>query len=282
MTYPHLDLLVSTCNQRITSLVNMLLDVQSGVRWIIVHQIFDDIDEAKVASARAQLEVRSDVLLITSHERGLSRSRELALCHAKAELCLICDDDVVFRPEAIDTIRKSFADNPSVAVMTFRIEGMDGQAIKPYKEQEAMVRAIPHAREAGYYWSVEIAFRRQMILAAQIQFETRIGLGTNIPTGEDTLFLIHCWERGLPMAHCKQVILSAPQEHSEQQEGYRDWYARGVVWPRVYGWSVTRQILARRHLKALRSAPFALTTWRSLCGLVHGLLANVLYYGRNL
>lgn len=55
--------------------------------------------------------------MISTTERGLSKSRNMALNHAKGDICLFCDDDETMSQGYVDTISKAFLKYPMRQVL---------------------------------------------------------------------------------------------------------------------------------------------------------------------
>ena len=63
--------------------------------------------------------------MILTKDRGLSRSRNLALDNAEAEICLLCDDDEIFADGYEAIIEESFRKLPEADIIGFNVEGKE-------------------------------------------------------------------------------------------------------------------------------------------------------------
>ena len=232
---PSLDVLISTCNERIAKVVDMNLQVIPGVSYVISHQRFEEVDPSVIKAAEDFCAYRDDVTLITIQSKGAGANRNNALDSATADLCLITDDDVVFDASAIQQIQHLYQDHPDLDFIAFRMVDKEHRSIKNYPESDLPLRPIGKRHESASIWGPEISFRRKAVLENGIRFNELIGVGSNLPVGEDTLFAVHCFEHGLRMAFSDLVILQCPNFHTNLKEDPRTWTARGVVWPRVFG-----------------------------------------------
>lgn len=52
------------------------------------------------------------VKMISTTERGLSKSRNEALLNSNADVCVLCDDDIVFHDEYSEIIENAFNEVP--------------------------------------------------------------------------------------------------------------------------------------------------------------------------
>jgi glycosyltransferase involved in cell wall biosynthesis len=102
------------------------------------------------------------IRMISSTERGLSKSRNMALENACGDICLICDDDEIFEEGYKDAIIKVFEQMPKADVITFALHHPQ--------------RKFPnHCKKLGYIGalkscSFQIAFRREKVLEKNIRF----------------------------------------------------------------------------------------------------------------
>lgn len=107
--------------------------------------------------------------MISTTERGLSRSRNKALEHACGDICLICDDDEIFEEGYREAILKAFEENPKADIITFALHHPTRQFPK-------------HRKRLGYIGalqscSFQIAFRRERVLEKNIRFDVEMGSG---------------------------------------------------------------------------------------------------------
>ena len=107
---------------------------------------------------------------IDSSERGLSRSRNMALHSASCDYCLISDDDEVFVDGVDKIIEKAFRDNPQSDVLIFKLNNWETK----YPSHTKNVGYIQAMRTASY----QIAFRRAKIVENKIFFDEEMGSGT--------------------------------------------------------------------------------------------------------
>lgn len=181
-----LDVLVSTIGREgIGRVAAMKMPRVDGVGYIVSWQM-------PVGEVPESLASRTDVTVVTLHERGLSRNRNNAIDHSRADIYLIADDDVDYTPEGLEAVVKAFERHPSMAVATFIYDGNDGKCY-PSAETDISGR-LPR----GYYVSsIEMAVRR-CEATAPLRFDTRFGLGApRFQIGEEELFHFVARRRGL-------------------------------------------------------------------------------------
>ena len=165
-------------------------------------------------------------------ETGLSRSRNRALHHAAADICVIADDDVRHPADAAAVIARAFADHPRADIITFQARTPDGMPFKRYPSRPR--RHTPRSIMRVSSW--EIALRLSSIRAAGLRFDERFGLGAAFPTGEENIFLLDSLRRGLNLRYIPLPIAIHPAASSGADFHNPDLVAaKGAVFRRMFG-----------------------------------------------
>ena len=172
------------------------------------------------------------VRLVSTQERGLSRSRNMAIDNATADICLIADDDEVFEDNAAASIIQAYESHPEADLITFDING--GHSTKT---------ALTHkAGRIGYLGalhisSVQITFRRKRIVEKGIRFDPEMGSGSGHGCGEETKFLFDCLKKKLTIVHVPIPIASLTATTDSQW--FQGWTPRFFV---ERGWATARYL----------------------------------------
>jgi glycosyltransferase involved in cell wall biosynthesis len=166
------------------------------------------------------------VVWINSKERGLSRSRNLALKNADSDICLIADDDEALQSGYTSIIEDAFTRHKDASVIGFQAEGIDS-LFKTYSGDEGRIGFIKYMRMA----SVEIAFKRQDLIDNNIKFNENIGAGTKYKMGEENTLLFNCLSAGLHIYYVPKLICKIYVGESTWFTGFDDdyFYSRGAV-----------------------------------------------------
>ena len=123
--------------------------------------------------------------MYSTKERGLSKSRNMALEKATADICIICDDDVCYVDGYADFVKKAFDEVEDADIIVFNIEPINTR-IGVREKLFDSVKRIPKYKSYG---SVHIAFRRASILKAGLSFNENFGAGSGLyPMSEDSIF----------------------------------------------------------------------------------------------
>ena len=153
------------------------------------------------------------ITYIETKERGLSRSRNMAIASADADVCILCDNDVEYLPDYEIRIKDGFLKHPDADLIVFYI-----------KKKEKPVPNYPRPKRMGYLsvlkiFSPEIAFKRESIKG--ILFDDRFGAGSGrYLMGEENIFLYECLKRGLKIYYEPVMIAALREEESTWFKGY--------------------------------------------------------------
>jgi len=172
-----------------------------------------------------------NVRVINSSESGLSNSRNTAIKNAEKPYCLIADDDVIFMEGFAQKILKAF-DAFENSIITFKTLTTDGKPYWEYPEK---------AKQHNYFLrkrtlSIEIAFRRDVLIENTLFFDTRFGLGAQFQDAENYVFLNDANKKGIvPLFFPEYVTVHPPTSSSDALESDRSLYAKTAVRAHVIG-----------------------------------------------
>lgn len=140
--------------------------------------------------------------IINTPEVGLSNSRNMLLKNASGDICVIGDDDLIYRENYSKAIRDAYESYPNANIIVFRFsENSEIDTRKPFNAPR-LLNIFNISKVA----SVEITFKRQSIVDANILFDPVIGLGTYIGTGEENAFLADSLRKGLKIQYVPFTI----------------------------------------------------------------------------
>lgn len=126
------------------------------------------------------------VTCIYSTERGLSKSRNLALKNATAEIVVIADDDMRYVDGYNDIILDAYKYHPNVDIITFKAINT-----KKYFSFEKKLNIILIHKIS----SVEITIKKSSVI--NIFFNIFFGAGSSLfLMGEESIFLTDCIRKG--------------------------------------------------------------------------------------
>ena len=127
-----------------------------------------------------------NIRVINSYEKGLSKSRNLAIKNAVGDICLIADDDVEYVKNFQEIVKNAYHRITNASIITFKIDTFTGEDYKRYPETSKQLLTRNSIKSTS---SIEITFKREDIVSRNIQFNTLFGLGSCFSAGEEYLFL---------------------------------------------------------------------------------------------
>lgn len=151
-----------------------------------------------------------NIRVINSFDKGLSKSRNLALREARGKYCLLADDDVVFLPDLATKIKAGFEAFPQADVLSFMTLTTDK---KKYWKYPAKPGPMPK-KKIRKILSVEIAFSLEKLKKYNIWFNEYFGLGAEFPNGENYLFLRELHKKNAKIYFQPQFIVMHPPTSS--------------------------------------------------------------------
>lgn len=199
------EVLVSTMMQTDFNLLNQM-NIQTSA--VVVNQCEKESEKV--------IEYNSNrILWIDTKERGLSKSRNMALCHATADICVLADDDEVFADGYARIIKSAFRGRPSASVFRFQVTGIEG-IFKKYSDIPCRLGYIRALKIS----SVEIAFQREAVMAHKICFDELLGTGGRFSMGEENTFIYRCLEKGLKIVYEPEIIAGLHLGNSSWFKGF--------------------------------------------------------------
>ncbi|UPK49062.1 glycosyltransferase family 2 protein [Bacillus sp. H8-1] len=201
------EMLVSTMNQKDSSL---LAKMNISGKSTVINQITDE----KIQAFKDINE--EEIKFISLKDRGLSKSRNMALNNATAEICVVCDDDMEYPTDYERIILKHYIDNPDVDIIIFQVQKEDGSFYKKYKNKKRMLNLLSIMKVS----SVEITFRRESIIKAGIKYNELFGAGSKFFMGEESIFLSQCIKAGLKVLYVPEIIGKLSDSESTWFRGY--------------------------------------------------------------
>jgi|L827metagenome_2_1110789.scaffolds.fasta_scaffold00119_5 glycosyltransferase involved in cell wall biosynthesis len=165
---------------------------------------------------------KQTIRLYNTVERGLSKSRNMALRHASGDICLICDDDEVLRDGYDTIIFQAFKKLPDAAVIAFDVENKSTR-LKPNIQRVGRLRALKLA-------SYQLAIKNEQIMRANIGFDEYMGAGSGNGSGEENKFLWDCIRHKLNVYYVPETIGQVCHGPSTWFFGYdrKFFYQRGA------------------------------------------------------
>lgn len=147
-------------------------------------------------------------------QRGLTKSRNLAMDKAVADICLLYDDDEAFVPGYQEKILEAYEDFPHRDVVIFKIVNR-----APSFPDRVIRLRFPQTLKVS---SWQISFRRERLLSSGVRFDELLGAGTGNGAEEELKFLIDCEKAGLQIWYVPVEIATVAQTQSTWFDGFTE------------------------------------------------------------
>ncbi len=191
------EVLLSCMHQKDTAIVK---DMGITSPILVINQCDED--------ARTE---NGNIRMISVPERGLSKSRNLALKEAKGRICLLADDDEVMEEGLEEKVLAAFEEIPDADVIAFKVMDFPsrlGDRKRQLKRSDALK-----------VYSKEIAFKRESV-AGRLSFDENLGAGTGNGGGEDNKFVLDCMKAGLKVFYMPVSVARVDKSGSTWFSGY--------------------------------------------------------------
>lgn len=173
----------------------------------------------------------SNVRVINSFEKGLSKSRNLAIENAIGKILVIADDDVIYHEEFVPNIVKAYHKFPEAAVMRFCAVNANGDLMKKYPAYSK--------KELNFFdifntSSIEITINKRILDTAKSKFDENFGLRAIFELGEEAIFLSDLKKENKQLVFIPEVIVKHQQlTSSDKKEIQERYYINGALFSRV-------------------------------------------------
>lgn len=174
----------------------------------------------------------SNIRVINSFEKGLSKSRNLALENAVGKILLIADDDIVYQEEFITKIIKAYNKFPNAAAIKFCAVKSNGDLIKKCPETSKKNLDVFDILNTS---SIEMTLNRTILDKTGIRFDENFGLGGIFEMGEEAIFLFDLKNKNHPLAFEPKVIVKHQERTSSDKKSIREkYFIQGALFTKIF------------------------------------------------
>ncbi len=163
-------------------------------------------------SERSEAKDGRRIRIIERAEKGLSRSRNLAIDSAVDDICIFCDNDISYVNDAKDIIEQAFGVYPDAGIICFFIERPERH--EPVRLKEGNMTKTDMMR----IFSPEIAIRRSHLKG--LKFDEDFGAGAKYGMGEENIFLFEAARLGIKRVYIPERIAKTLPNESSWFKGY--------------------------------------------------------------
>lgn len=167
---------------------------------------------------------------IDTTDRGLTRSRNMAIEHSDGDICMLCDDDERFPENYEERILGAYESLPQADVIIFTVGNWKNSFGNEIRELR-----FPRTIKAS---SVQISFRRQSLIRTGVRFDPHLGAGSGNGAEEEMKFLLDCQKAGLRIFFVPTEVAALRSQDSTWFRGFDEafFYNRGATTRYILGY----------------------------------------------
>ncbi len=220
-----LEILVSTVNRNSLDFLEVMFQNNkiSEYQILVINQTTRD---CIINSSEPNIRV------VNSFEKGLSKSRNLAIENATGDVCLFADDDGVYLKGFEKHILDSYDQHTDADVLTFKTLTTENKPFSNYPKSTSELKSF-----SKYVLSIEISFRRLPIVTGSIRYNEHFGLGAIFQDSENYIFLLDLQRKtDLKLFFVPEyIVMHQPLSSSDEIASDRLIFARSALNYKLYG-----------------------------------------------
>ncbi|KAF2330357.1 glycosyltransferase family 2 protein [Flavobacterium ginsenosidimutans] len=220
-----LEILISTMNRdSLDFLVPMFPSLDySKISILIINQVEN---ETKLNSSFPNIRV------INSFEKGLSKSRNLALQNAIGNILLISDDDVMFQEGFAAKIIGAYNKYPNASTIKFCALKSNK---KPLNKYSANSKSHLNAFDILNTSSIELTLNKFQVDFIKYRFDENFGLRGIFEMGEEAVFLSDLKKDGKQLVFEPEIIVAHNNSTSSEKRDILDkYFISGALFTRIF------------------------------------------------
>ena len=185
-------------------------------------------------------------LVLRTRERGLSRSRNMALAHSDAKYCMFCDNDIAVDFEALERLNTRL-DSGALAAEAVVTSHAAHRFLNAEEDRPLGWRGI--SRVASW----QIIVNRDFLTAHDIRMDNSFGLGTKVDHGEENILLADILRAGGRVILVTDQVVYHPDEGTGYIFGPDTLHKKSHIFQRMYGtfWLIPFLGFAVRNFKKI-------------------------------
>lgn len=183
-----LQVLVSTQNLNNDNVIQQLIDkMKISSKYLIINQTLDN-----------NIKIKNENV-ITKAEKGLTKSRNLAIKEAKEDIILFADDDVIYNENYRQVILDAYNKYSKADIICFYVESRNKNR-KTKRMRTGKIGYLKSMRIASF----EMSCRRESLIKNNLKFDENFGAGTKNNRGEEQILLYEAIRKRIKSYFCKQ------------------------------------------------------------------------------
>lgn len=168
--------------------------------------------------------------LYSFDDKGLSKSRNIAIDNSSSSISMIADDDMKFVDNYEQIVLEAYDKYKDADIIAFYVSSDNPNNIKP-KLKEGRVDRLNSFK----IQSVQLSFKTDVIKKNKIRFDENFGAGSKFFMGEENIFLSDCVRSKLKIYSYPVEIARLSNRESTWFKGYDEDYfkVKGACFYRI-------------------------------------------------
>lgn len=176
---------------------------------------------------------RENIRVINSSERGLAKSRNMAIKNCMCRYAILTDDDVIFEEDLLIKLNKGFMVFPEAAIIKFQAMKFGNTPFSDYAPDPITNLGLFGLMGTS---SIEMVIDMDKLKDNNILFDENFGLGAVFGNGLEQAFLDNVRKRKLQVAYYPRVIVSHPHDCSGRNHtDHKYYYVNGALAQKMFG-----------------------------------------------
>ncbi len=216
----NIEILISTMNQ--SNSKELISKMKILDKYIIINQIPNTNIELP------KKHMKKNMKFLSYHEKGLSKSRNIAIKNASSDICLISDDDMYYEKNLKKIVLDAYEKYVDADIIVFDVDNEE-KAKRKKILKEGKINLFKSMKIS----SVQITFKRKSIIEKEIKFKENFGAGAKYEFGEENIFLAECLRKGLKIYYIPKKIATLYKDEKStwsREQTEEHYNIQGVVY----------------------------------------------------
>lgn len=211
-------------------MVDILLSTMHGCypEWVSQGPMRGRVIVVDQCDSEGQDTLDNGSLVLHTRDRGLSRSRNMALAHSDATYCMFCDNDIEVDFEALERLNIRL-DSGALAAEALVTSHAAHRFLNTDEDRLLGWRGISRAS------SWQIIVNRAFLIAHDIRMDEGFGLGTKVDHGEENILLADILRAGGRIILVTDQVVHHPDEGTGYIFGPDILHKKAHIFRRMYG-----------------------------------------------
>ncbi len=176
---------------------------------------------------------QSNIVVINTKERGLAKSRNMAIRSINTPYAILTDDDVMYRNDLIQKLQRGFTMFPDAGVIKFKAAKEGDIPFNKYSETPIKNLSVLGIMNVS---SIELVINISKLKQTQVFFDEHFGLGATFGNGLEQAFLDNVRKKKLQIAYYSEFIVNHPHDCSgRDSKSDKLYYVNGALARKIFG-----------------------------------------------